>query len=124
MIPLVFVYFCLKNKKERIAKFNRPIPSFTCSDAPVLNTESLEGDLEIPRSISPFFFNTAETGVDEARKHMDMFGIQRQGAKLAPAYNGRDWPFTNKTPDFEGVIDHILYSSGILSVRDVLCDFA
>lgn len=89
----------------------------------VLNSETAEGEeLQIPRSISPFFFDVSENGVEEARKYMNMFAIQRQGVKLASAYNGRDLPFTNKTPDFEGVIDHILYSSGTLSVRDVLCD--
>lgn len=79
-------------------------------------------DPESSSTVSPFFFDASEQGVEEAKAHMNVFAIQRQGVKLASAYNGRDLPFTNKTPDFEGVIDHILYSSGTLSVRDVLCD--
>ena len=79
-------------------------------------------ELDPSTSISPFFSNVSESGVQESIQYMNMFAIQRQGVKLASAYNVRDLPFTNKTPDFEGVIDHILYSSGTLSVRDVLCD--
>ncbi|KAJ3018523.1 UNVERIFIED_CONTAM: Glucose-repressible alcohol dehydrogenase transcriptional effector [Siphonaria sp. JEL0065] len=49
--------------------------------------------------------------------------LLRHGTKLASAYDRKDLPFTNKTPDFEGSIDHILYTSGTLSIRDVLGDF-
>jgi hypothetical protein len=49
--------------------------------------------------------------------------LLRHGTKLASAYDRKDLPFTNKTPDFEGSIDHILYTSGTLSIRDVLADF-
>ncbi|KAI8801059.1 Endonuclease/exonuclease/phosphatase [Cladochytrium replicatum] len=48
--------------------------------------------------------------------------LLRHGTKLASAYDRRDLPFTNKTPDFCGSIDHILYTSGTLSIRDVLGD--
>ncbi|KAJ3095043.1 Glucose-repressible alcohol dehydrogenase transcriptional effector, partial [Phlyctochytrium bullatum] len=48
--------------------------------------------------------------------------LLRHGTKLASAYDRKDLPFTNKTPDFEGSIDHILYTSGTLSIRDVLAD--
>ncbi|KAI9358886.1 Endonuclease/exonuclease/phosphatase, partial [Zopfochytrium polystomum] len=49
--------------------------------------------------------------------------LLRHGTKLASAYDRKDLPFTNKTLDFEGSIDHILYTSGTLSIRDVLGDF-
>ncbi|KAJ3410532.1 Glucose-repressible alcohol dehydrogenase transcriptional effector [Chytridiales sp. JEL 0842] len=49
--------------------------------------------------------------------------LLRHGTKLASAYDRKDLPYTNKTPDFEGSIDHILYTSGTLSIRDVLADF-
>lgn len=77
------------------------------------------------RSTSPVLMDNlsvAEIESEDAKNRMNAFAIQRQGVKLASAYNTRDLPFTNKTPDFEGVIDHILYSSGTLSIRDVLCD--
>ena len=77
------------------------------------------------RSISPVLMDilsVSEIESEDAKSRMNAFAIQRQGVKLASAYNTRDLPFTNKTPDFEGVIDHILYSSGTLSIRDVLCD--
>ncbi|KAJ3175033.1 Glucose-repressible alcohol dehydrogenase transcriptional effector [Irineochytrium annulatum] len=48
--------------------------------------------------------------------------LLRHGTKLASAYDRKDLPFTNRTPDFEGSIDHILYTSGTLSIRDVLTD--
>ncbi|KAI9193303.1 uncharacterized protein BJ171DRAFT_528814 [Polychytrium aggregatum] len=48
--------------------------------------------------------------------------LLRHGTKLASAYDRKDLPYTNKTPDFEGVIDHILYTSGTLSIRDVLTE--
>ncbi|KAJ3189638.1 Glucose-repressible alcohol dehydrogenase transcriptional effector, partial [Irineochytrium annulatum] len=48
--------------------------------------------------------------------------LLRHGTKLASAYDRKDLPFTNRTPDFEGSIDHILYTSGTLSIRDVLVD--
>ncbi|KAJ1558913.1 Glucose-repressible alcohol dehydrogenase transcriptional effector, partial [Nowakowskiella sp. JEL0078] len=48
--------------------------------------------------------------------------LLRHGTKLASAYDRRDLPFTNKTPEFCGSIDHILYTSGTLSIRDVLAD--
>jgi mRNA deadenylase 3'-5' endonuclease subunit Ccr4 len=66
--------------------------------------------------------SVSEIESEEAKSQMNSFVTQRQGVKLASAYNCRDLPYTNKTPDFEGVIDHILYSSGTLSIRDVLCD--
>ncbi|KAJ1548163.1 Glucose-repressible alcohol dehydrogenase transcriptional effector [Cladochytrium tenue] len=49
--------------------------------------------------------------------------LLRHGTKLASAYDRKDLPFTNKTDEFEGCIDHILYTSGTLSIRDVLGDF-
>ncbi|KAI9340668.1 hypothetical protein DFJ73DRAFT_553520 [Zopfochytrium polystomum] len=49
--------------------------------------------------------------------------LLRNGTKLASAYDRKDLPFTHKTPDHEGAFDHILYTSGTLSIRDVLADF-
>ncbi|KAJ3323646.1 Glucose-repressible alcohol dehydrogenase transcriptional effector [Blyttiomyces sp. JEL0837] len=54
---------------------------------------------------------------------MQPLPLLRHGTKLASAYDRKDLPFTNKTPEFEGCIDHILYTSGTLSIRDVLGDF-
>ncbi|KAJ1560313.1 Glucose-repressible alcohol dehydrogenase transcriptional effector [Cladochytrium tenue] len=49
--------------------------------------------------------------------------LLRHGTKLASAYDRKDLPYTHKRPDYEGVVDHILYTSGTLSIRDVLADF-
>ncbi|KAJ3413902.1 Glucose-repressible alcohol dehydrogenase transcriptional effector [Chytridiales sp. JEL 0842] len=49
--------------------------------------------------------------------------LLRHGTKLASAYDRKDLPYTTKTSSFEGCVDHILYTSGTLSIRDVLADF-
>ncbi|KAI8607734.1 hypothetical protein BC830DRAFT_1072696, partial [Chytriomyces sp. MP71] len=56
-------------------------------------------------------------------QHQTLLPLLRHGTKLASAYDRKDLPFTNLTPDFTGSIDHILYTSGTLSIRDVLGDF-
>ena len=96
--------------------FPSKMQSLLCGEEVTMtNPVGIEGN-------SPFVFDSSAKGAEEAKSHMNTFAIQRQGVKLASAYNGRELPFTNKTPEFEGVIDHILYSSGTLSVRDVLGD--
>ncbi|KAJ3235267.1 Glucose-repressible alcohol dehydrogenase transcriptional effector [Chytriomyces hyalinus] len=62
-------------------------------------------------------------GAPQPPQLQTLLPLLRHGTKLASAYDRKDLPFTNKTPDFEGSIDHILYTSGTLSIRDVLGDF-
>ncbi|ORY37996.1 Endonuclease/exonuclease/phosphatase [Rhizoclosmatium globosum] len=62
-------------------------------------------------------------GVAGPPQQQTLLPLLRHGTKLASAYDRKDLPFTNKTPEFEGSIDHILYTSGTLSIRDVLGDF-
>ncbi|KAJ3239015.1 Glucose-repressible alcohol dehydrogenase transcriptional effector [Chytriomyces hyalinus] len=62
-------------------------------------------------------------GAPQPPQQQTLLPLLRHGTKLASAYDRKDLPFTNKTPDFEGSIDHILYTSGTLSIRDVLGDF-
>ena len=106
-----------------------------CLSKPASKVDIAEGLLDdtlpspdsdcLARSPSPCLadlMSVSELESEEARNRMNAFAIQRQGVKLASAYNSRDLPFTNKTPEFDGIIDHILYSSGTLSIRDVLCD--
>jgi len=40
---------------------------------------------------------------------------------LQESYQASDIPFTNRTPDFCGTIDHILYTNESLKLRNVLC---
>ncbi|KAL6628137.1 hypothetical protein U3516DRAFT_621782 [Neocallimastix sp. 'constans'] len=40
---------------------------------------------------------------------------------LQESYQTTDIPFTNRTPDFSGIIDHILYTNESLKLRNVLC---
>lgn len=40
--------------------------------------------------------------------------------RFTSAYAKGDVPFTNKTTDFTGIIDHLLYTSDALSLKDVL----
>jgi hypothetical protein len=46
LLPLVFIGFCDINERERAAEFNRPIPSFTCSDAAVPLLEQFDEQAE------------------------------------------------------------------------------
>ena len=43
--------------------------------------------------------------------------------RFTSAYQKGDLMFTNKTPDFVGTIDHVLYTSDALSLKDVLVGF-
>ncbi|KAI9332907.1 hypothetical protein DFJ73DRAFT_54239 [Zopfochytrium polystomum] len=86
----------------------------------MMHSAAKEGDSLKPSSTAP---SGATPPTVSPLSQPQPLPLLRHGTKLASAYDRKDLPFTNKTGDFEGCIDHILYTSGTLSIRDVLGDF-